>query len=247
MAVYIGLDDTDGKTSLMGTGRLARGLAAKFSDKADIWGILRHQLPKMDAIPYTSNNSSACIVLNPVDGQLSLQEIMETAVNHVLELASEEGDPGVCVLDGSECAADLVNYSVRATGKLMYQKDAMQVVQQGRLHGLGGSNDGIIGAAAAVGLTRYGWCGRFIEYGPLRTSGLPETIGQIQDMGIRVISVDRDPAVPLAEDLLVGEKWIRPSLWNNEPVLQVVCDSPGCWRTAHSKRPKHPTPLAAAV
>ncbi len=236
MGVYIGLDDTDGKTSAMGTGRLARMLAAKFADRAEIWGVLRHQLPKMDVIPYTSNNSSACIVLRPAEGQLSLEEVLEIASNHILQYASEEGDPGLCVLDERELGAELLNFSVLSTGRLMRQKDALDVVKKNRLLGLGGTNDGIIGAAAAVGLTKYGWCGRFIEYGPLRTSAQPESIGQIQNMGIRVLSVDRDPAVPLSEDLLVGEKWIRPSLWNGEPVLQVVRDAPGSWRTAHSKR-----------
>ncbi len=236
MVVYIGLDDTDGKTSAMGTGRLARMLAAKFTDRAEIWGILRHQLPKMDEIPYTSNNSSACIVLRTAEGKLSPEEILEISAKHVLEYASEEGDPGVCVLDENELGSGLLDFSVQATGRLMRQTDAMDVVKKNRLLGLGGTNDGIIGAAAAVGLTKYGWCGRFIEYGPLRTSAQPESIGQIQAMGIRVLSVDRDPAVPLAEDLLVGEKWIRPSLWNSEPVLQVVRNAPGSWRTAHSKR-----------
>lgn len=247
MAVYIGLDDTDGKNSIMGTGRLARNLAASLAERAKIWGVLRHQLPKMDAIPYTSNNSSACIVLCATEDTLSTQEILEISASHVRAHASDEGDPGVCVLEEGELKDELVDFSVRATGKLMRQKDALDVVPKERLLGLGGSNDGIIGAAAAVGLTQYGWCGRFIEYGPLRTSGHPESIGQIQAMGIRVISVDRDPAVPLPEDLLVGEKWIRPSLWNNEPVLQVVRDVPGSWRTAHYKRPKSGPSLTSAL
>lgn len=242
MRIYIGLDDTDGKTSSMGTGRLARNLAGEllhFLDgNAILWGVLRHQLPKLDEIAYTSNNSSACIVLDSDSAMPPLAELLNVAARYIVSMADMEGDPGLCMLTGDEISDQLVSYALRATSQPLRQADAMGVVPDSRLLGLGGTNDGIIGAAAAVGLTKHGWCGRFIEFGDMRKAPVPQFVGEVQELGIRVVSVDRDPAVPLAEDALDGG-WIRPSLWAHGPVLQVVRTETGCWKTAHTKRPKH--------
>jgi hypothetical protein len=150
----------------------------------------------------------------------------------------EGSDPGVCVCAADSVRQELVSFSLEATGRVMTQARATKAVGAAELAGLGGTNDGIIGAAAAVGLTRYGWCGRFIEYGTLRELRDPLTVGDLAHAGIMAVSVDRDPAVPLPEDRLTSQGWIRPSMWNGRPVLQVVCESPGVWRTAHHKRGK---------
>lgn len=241
MRIYIGLDDTDGKDSDMGTGRLARHLAGELTHhlegNATLWGILRHQLPRLDNIPYTSNNSSACIVLDVDSENPPLHSMLETAAQYVTEKFDPEGDPGLCLLTDAEISDELIAYALRTTGIRMRQADAMSMVPRGRLLGLGGTNDGIIGAAAAVGLTKHGWCGRFIEFGDMRKAPQPYFVGEVQELGIKVVSVDRDPAVPLAEDALVEAAWIRPSLWGGGPVLQVNrCE--GGWSTAHGKRKK---------
>jgi len=44
----------------------------------------------------------------------------------------------------------------------------MEAANKVHLSGHAGTNDGIIGAAAAVGLTISAWSGRFIEFGKLR-------------------------------------------------------------------------------
>jgi hypothetical protein len=54
------------------------------------------------------------------------------------------------------------------------QAEALHAASGVHISGHGGTNDGIIGAAAAVGLTAKGWNGRFIEYGSLRD--FPERI-----------------------------------------------------------------------
>jgi hypothetical protein len=205
--------------------------------KASIVGILRHQLPRADDIPFTSNNSSACVIIDSLNGHTS-RDFAELAASFVLEHFVEGSDPGVCVSDAESVADELVSFSLEATGHKVTQARASKAVCSAPLQGLGGTNDGIIGAAAAVGLTRYGWCGRYIEYGALRELKDPLTVGDLADAGIMAVSVDRDPAVPLPEDRLSSQGWIRPSLWSGRPVLQVVQESPGVWRTAHNKRGK---------
>jgi hypothetical protein len=117
-------------------------------------------------------------------------------------------------------------------------KDAMEAAFNVHLSGHGGTNDGIIGAAAAVGLTASGWCGRFIEYGRLRD--FPDTlrISDLERANIRVVSVDRDAKVPSKGDLVETKGWVRPRLWGGEAVLQVTEKNRGVWESVGEKRDK---------
>jgi tRNA(Ile2) C34 agmatinyltransferase TiaS len=237
MLFYIGIDDTDTLESAKGTGRLAREFAASLNGGAEVIGVVRHQLPRLEGVPYTSNNSSACVVVESANGE-SAGDFAERAAAFVLDNFVEGSDPGVCAAAADTVAGGLVDFALDATGRLMDQKAAVRAAGGTELAGLGGTNDGIIGAAAAVGLTAYGWCGRFIEYGRLRELSDPLTVGDLEKAGIMAVSVDRDPLVPRPGDMIESPGWIRPSLWNGRPVLQVVGVSPGVWRTAHSKRRK---------
>ena len=60
----LAIDDTDNLTS-RGTGFLARQLALRMAEAgiAEVKAITRHQLLVDPRIPYTSHNSSACLVL----------------------------------------------------------------------------------------------------------------------------------------------------------------------------------------
>ncbi len=237
MLAYIGMDDTDIIGAAMGTGKLARTFTEKLPDGVTVWGILRHQLPRLESVPYTSNNSSACIVIEYND-PAELQQTQERAVEYILACASDGSDPGLCVAASEDVNDDLINFGMTCSGKLVTQSNAMYVTSHISLLGLGGTNDGIIGAAAAVGLTAHGWCGRFIEYRKLRSLGNDIQVKELWETGIRVVSVDRDPAVPLPEDMVFTDGWIRPSLWAGEPVLQVKAAQNGGWVVAHGKRKK---------
>jgi hypothetical protein len=94
------------------------------------------------------------------------------------------------------------------------------------------------GCAAAVGLTATGWSGRYIEYGLLRA--LPESmpVGKLESIGIRVLSLDRDAMVPAADDLVHTNRWVRPRLVGNRPVLLVVPKGSGEWVNIGEKRRK---------
>ena len=78
----------------------------------------------------------------------------------------------------------------------------MNAARQVHISGHGGTNDGILGAVAAVGLSATGGCGRFIEPGQLHK--IPDSIS-IQDLGtlgVKVVSWDRDASVPKPEEMV---------------------------------------------
>lgn len=234
MIIYCGFDDTDILGHTMGTGRLVREFCYRLPEGCRTVGVLRHQLPKLPDIPFTSNNSSACAIID-VDDASMIDALRDLAVAWLAEKYVEGSDPGLCVAFENQVPDGLVNYSLEATGRRKTQAEAMEATRGLTLLGLGGTNDGVIGASAAVGLTRHGWCGRFIEYGRLRDLTEPLRVGDLTNIGIRVVSVDRDPAVPLPDDIMADGAWIRPSLFAGGPVLQVVSEGRGAWRTAHGK------------
>lgn len=243
MRIYLGFDDTDDKDADIGTGRLVREFIYSLPNDFHTIGVVRHQLPKLDNIPFTSNNSSACAIIEMHDD--ATERLRTLAVEHLLAHCAPGSDPGLCVAKEDEIGADLIAFGQNATGKQTTQQAAMHTARHIELYGLGGTNDGIIGATAAVGLTKYGWCGRFIEYGTLRAFGESLLVKDLTDAGIQVISTDRDPLVPLPDDRIVNAKWIRPSLWGGHPVLQVHSQAMGIWQPAHGKRKKaHPMPKA---
>lgn len=240
MRIYLGFDDTDDADADFGTGRLVRNFCAGLNHGVDVLGIVRHQLPRLAGIPYTSHNSAAC-VLAEIPGPDLLPGLVQAAAEHLARCAAPGADPGLCCAAAEGVGQDLVDFALICNARRVTQAEALRAAAGVELHGLGGSNDGIIGAAAAVGLTRYGWCGRFIAWRGLRSLSDPVTVAGLAGEGIRVVSVDRDPLVPQPGDPVAGD-WLRPSLWAGEPVLQVVADGPGRWRTAHAKRPKGHAP-----
>ena len=101
----------------------------------------------------------------------------------------------------------MIEFGQRATGLRLTQKEAMDTARSVELYGLGGTNDGIIGALAAVGLTRHGWCGRFIEYGRLRD--LPPLHARPRPLHrrhLRGVSGPRPPWYPCR----ATPSWTRP-------------------------------------
>lgn len=238
MRIYLGFDDTDDKDAPMGTGRLVREFIYKLPDSCAAIGVVRHQLPRFSDIPFTSNNSSACAIID-VEDETEFARLQDIAREHILTHCAPGSDPGLCMAFESQVSNNMVAYGQAVTGMTMTQKDAMNATRNIFLEGLGGTNDGIIGAAAAVGLTKYGWCGRFIEYGRLRSLGRDLHVADLEENGIRVVSIDRDPLVPLPSDQIIKSNWIRPSLWGGQPVLQVKMVEKSVWEPAHGKRKKN--------
>jgi tRNA(Ile2) C34 agmatinyltransferase TiaS len=236
MRVYIGFDDTDVLNSEFGTGKLARRYAQFIPDGCKLRGVVRQQLLVDPAIPYTSHNSSACVVIDCPDK--SCQDALESAaVYHIENMSLPGSDPGLCLaFEGDPALRELESFGYMCTSMIVSQNDAIRAAGNAHLSGHGGTNDGIIGAAAAVGLTASGWSGRFIEYSGLRS--LPEQVEVfvLMQKNIRVISVDRDACCPRPEDMVDTKGWLRPRLWGHEAVLPVKPAGSGLWESLGEKR-----------
>ena len=238
MRVYVGFDDTDNITADRGTGKLARWFEDELPESCRMEGVVRQQLLIDDKIPYTSHNSSACVIVHTPDASL-VEAITARAIAHVRRHALEGSDPGLCVVcEGDASLPQLIAFGRACTARVVTQKEALGAALNSHLSGHGGTNDGIIGAAAAVGLTASGWSGRFIEYGRLRELPDPVRVSGLEGAGILVVSGDRDAKVPGPDDLVHSKGWLRPRLWGKRAVLLVMPVEEGVWESLGKKRNK---------
>lgn len=238
MRVYIGFDDTDDLDSEFGTGKVARRYERLLPAGCRVWGVVRQQLLVDPRIPYTSHNSSACIVLE-VDNPSLAASLLPLAIKHLEGSSAPGSDPGLCfVCEGDQSLPALTTFGRLCTERIMTQANARDAVGDSHLSGHGGTNDGIIGAAAAVGLTASGWNGRFIEFANLREFPDPASVGALAEKGIRAVSLDRDAICPTPGDLVMTKGWLRPRLWGQEAVLPIIPAGPGRWESMGEKRKK---------
>jgi hypothetical protein len=238
MRVYIGFDDTDTRDSDFGTGKVARRFEKKLPQGCHMWGVVRQQLLFDERIPYTSHNSSACAVIDVPDTVMK-EVLLPLAVDHIDGQAAEGSDPGLCIAgEGDPALVELASFGRLCTERIVTQKDALQAASGVHLSGHGGSHDGIIGAAAAVGLTASGWSGRFIEFSGLRN--FPDTVrvSALERNGITVVSLDRDAVIPSPEDLVDTKGWLRPRLWGQKAILPVLPREENVWEVMGNKRNK---------
>lgn len=243
MRAYIGFDDTDFLDSDVGTGKLARRYARLLPAGCTVWGVVRQQLLMDPGIPYTSHNSSACVLLDFSDPSQT-EILLRLAVEHIEKESLRGSDPGLCfVCEGDPSLPGLEAFGRQCTAKIVRQQDAIRAVGSAHLSGHGGTNGGIIGAAAAVGLTVSGWSGRFIEYGTLRDFPDPVSVATLREKGIRTISLDRDAVCPQPEDRVITKGWLRPRLWGREAVLPVMPLGPGLWQSLGEKRANKQTKI----
>lgn len=220
--IYIGLDDTDTLKS-RGTGRLARNIATMLSSDFTLLGVVRHQLLQDPRVPFTSHNSSATILLN---------EKCDTDINilfkrvKALMLADFQvgSDPGLCVT--REIPDAVIEHGRNAQQRIVTQAEARELAREHgiALEGLGGTEDGVIGALASVGLTATGNDGRYLLTGRVRdlTGLLP--VEAVLDAGVAEVRTMEGAAV--ASGMMLSDK-IRPARRGGAPVAYVE------WRDDH--------------
>jgi hypothetical protein len=230
--IWACFDDTDTIDADRGTGKLARWFEGKLPETCTMWGVVRQQLLVDPAIPYTSHNSSACAVIDASD-ESAVPQLIELGAAHIAEHFIEGSDPGFCVVAQNDASLpDLMAFGRRAAVDVVTQADAVQAAGTSHLSGHGGTNDGIIGAAAGAGLTAWGWCGRFVEYGNgmrLRDFAPEVDVASLEAHGMRVLPVDRNVVSPRPTDIVETAGWLRPRLWGGMPSVPVTLLSPGRW------------------
>lgn len=223
MRYYLAFDDTDNLGAPYGTGKVARWFESRLPEGCRLWAVVRQQLLVHDDVPYTSHNSGACLVVEAENGRCRNQ-LLETAIEHLREHSLEGSDPGLCLAAETNPGMSLLMaFGRRCTSGIVLQEEAFTAAKDAGVHlsAHGGTGDGVIGALASVGLTAWGWSGRFIEMGGLRS--LPDnlTVAALQDHGLWVTSIDRDAPNPGPEDMVHTNGWCRPRLMGGQPVLLV--------------------------
>ena len=222
MRGLIGIDDTDNLDS-RGTGHRARQLAETLARKQLVrpLGITRHQLLVSPEIPYTSHNSSACIL---VEASPEYEEaIWGACCDFLLSESAPGSDAGLCLAEWENVPLEVCDFGQRAKQVVLTQAEAVQVALENglRLQGLTGTHGGIIGALAGVGLHRQGHDGRFLWLPGLRELTGRLTVAEICERGkidsIRPLNGTNLPSETLVD---VGE-WVRPILNGGQAILYV--------------------------
>jgi hypothetical protein len=238
MKVYLGFDDTDTADSPIGTGKLVRWFQGAMPEGCRCLGVVRQQLLVSDQIAYTSHNSSACLIAELPAPDL-LSAVIERAAAHLKQHSMDGSDPGLCAATEMDAATQaLVDFGYLCTRAVVSQRQALEAAHGVHLSGHGGTHDGIIGAAAAVGLTLSGWSGRFIEMGNLRALPGEVLVSELYQTGVHVVAMERDALVPAPNDTVVTNGWLRPRLLGHRPVLLVGSQGEGRWHTLYGKRDK---------
>ena len=215
--IYIGLDDTDNLES-RGTGHLAREVASVLTNDFEVLGITRHQLSRDERVPCTKNNSSACIHLSLPGKNINLSDLAEKVKKIMLADFQPGSDPGLCL--GIDIPDEIGAFGRQAQQDLVSQTAARELAAKNNifLEGLGGTQDGVIGALCAVGLAAGGNDGRYIQLGTIRQLSGIQPLQILLESGIqRVCLLDQ---TVLAEGLFQTDK-LRPSRRGYQPVLFV--------------------------
>jgi tRNA(Ile2) C34 agmatinyltransferase TiaS len=215
MQYLIGLDDTDNHES-RGTGHLARFMAESLTQNFRVHGVVRHQLLEDERVPKTSHNSSATIIF---DGDsCPLPEIAEFARKIMLDDFQHGSDPGLCVV--SHVPDEIIRYGQRAQREFLHQQEprALAAAHDIHLEGLGGTEGGVIGALASVGLTASGNDGRYVQVGSIRTLTGLQSIDAVLASGIA--SIRTLDGQPVTDGLVMADK-LRPARRDGQPTLFV--------------------------
>jgi hypothetical protein len=223
MLYLIGIDDTDNVTS-GGTGNLARQLRKQIGDRnlAKTIGISRHQLCLSPEIPYTSHNSSACIMVDASPETVSA--LIDYCREYLLKYSEPGSDVGLCVAEWDKVSLAVQTFGKDAKEIVLTQAQAISVASQAGLllEGLTGTRDGIIGALAAVGLRKSGNDGRFIWMpGLYELSGIYTASQLYQSASIdRIQNLEGEPVS--ADTRIKTGPWPRPVLIDGQAVMLVV-------------------------
>ncbi len=212
--IYIGIDDTD-TLETRGTGHLAREIAAALATDYTVVGVTRHQLSDDPRVPRTHKNSCAAILLDSDD---SIEAITEQVKALMLAQFVVGSDPGLCVATAVPPA--ITDFGHKAQRELVTQAEARALAAANNLTllGLGGDEDGVIGALSAVGLAAGGSDGRYIEVARLRELAGLQPVSALLAAGITAVhTLDGQPVA----DGLVQTDRLRPARRNGRPVAVV--------------------------
>jgi len=219
---FIGIDDTD-TYDTPGTNQLARALVRRIQPYARCVMILRHQLLFDRRIPYTSKNGSASIQVERA-ADVPISRLIDDCRAEMRAWFKEGSDPGLCVVERVPEA--ILAYGRRCQGEIVPQEEARSLAREHAIHleGLGGTQGGVIGALAAVGLASGGDDGRVVNLGewPDDLSG-PQPVASVQARGIEIRELSTGS--PVTDCIVDVGKHLRPNRRAGRVVLFVESTS----------------------
>ena len=220
--IYVGVDDTDIVGS-PGTNQLARSILKQLGAAAEGAILCRHQLFFDRRVPYTSKNGSASMVL-PYATSAGLDALVDCVRSVMRAWFIEGSDPGLCV--APTVSEDVQAFGRRCQHEVVSQEEAHALAGRLGVHleGLGGTEQGVIGALAAVGLAATGEDGRVVQLTawpyPDEFSG-PQDVTAIRARGIDEIRQIDSGALVTAGVIDIG-KHLRPNIRHGRIVLLVA-------------------------
>lgn len=244
MKLLICIDDTDSKVSEKGTGAIADDIRKMISSEfgAPCSFVSRHQLLLHPDVPYTSHNSSMCFTTELPEDRY--EELLEKAQEVMLRESDPESDPGLAVADPAKVDRDLaVAFGKECKRKLMTKADAYDAAARAGffLKELGGTGDGVIGAAAGIGLRLWGFDGTMKGRPKDLEPGTTYTLGELPNSKFidRVLDTDGNP-VPDDGKLVLPNK-TKVAVYGGQLTLLVEPseEGPGYWEVPDKERMKH--------
>jgi hypothetical protein len=222
--IFIGIDDTDIAGS-PGTNQLARAIVGRLGGAARGAIVCRHQLFLDPRVPYTSQNGSASIQLPNADA-IARDELID-AVRSVMRAWYIDGsDPGLAI--AARASDAMTTFAERAKSEIVRQDEAHAVAQAAGCHleGLGGTNQGVIGALAATALAAGGNDGRVVH---VEGWPWPDVFSGVQPVvairGRGVAEIRTVAGEPFAGDAVDVGKHLRPN-WRDRRIVLFV-ETPG--------------------
>jgi hypothetical protein len=157
------------------------------------------------------------------DDRTAVDAIFEEARDVMLDDFIEGSDPGIAVATSSQMVSALIAYGKDAKTMVLTQEKARTLAKnlEIRLEGLGGSQDGVIGAMAGLGLAATGNDGRFLQKGRIR-----EILGPCRAQDLLMAGIDSITTLDgriITEGMIVekAHKSVKPSPVNSRSVLFV--------------------------
>jgi hypothetical protein len=211
---YIGIDDTD-NLDTRGTGHQARMLGKSLQDAGllQLHSITRHQLLVDRRIPFTSHNSSACLVGESSADTASLAEFCK---DFLIRESAFDADAGLCIAFDHQLSDGISKYGYRAKKEIITLDEAQNLAEKSKVYldGFLNTRCGMIGALAAVGLRAAGNDGRLLWALNLReTEGIFTAGEYLEATGVERIIGKDEAFIPPGATLKITD-WCRPVMKN---------------------------------
>jgi hypothetical protein len=238
--ILLGIDDTDTLDD-PGTNQLARHLVRELAEDFRARLVTRHQLLIDPRVPCTKKNGCAAIAFEPL-GPWSLEWLVGRVRALMLAWCPPASDPGLCVAVGPP-GEEIVEHGRACQTRLVSQREARELAARHGIYleGLGGTEDGVIGALAAVGLMHSRNDGRVVYLGDVLLGDVRvedpaldrcditgvHDVAELFCLGVEEVQCQTDGRQITAGHVDLGKR-LRPNYRNGKVVLYVSPAQTAC-------------------